>query len=191
MLSPFKLARLFLVCLAALPIAACEENLGLDDWTALPDTTVIYSLSRTDLLGRPSAYDFINHVLVRVESPSATGAWDVALRDEGGQLALVPASAFQGQNSRAALAIITGQTFESLKEAPDDTARYSSAPVLVQPGQLLVVRTRRASCGFSNAVRFGKIKIIDVNATAGTVRFESIVNPFCNDRSLEPNNEED
>lgn len=190
MLSAFKLARLFLVCLAALPIVACDDEVGLDVWTDTPDTVTIYSLSRTDLIGRPSAYDFINHVVVEVESPTATGNWDVALRHEGGQLALVPASGFQGQNSRAALTTITGQTFEGLKEAPEDTARYSSAPVPVQPGQLLVVRTRRTQCGFSAAVRFGKIKILDVNPAAGTVRFETIVNPFCNDRSLIPEDED-
>ena len=186
MVSAFKLARLLLLCAAALPLVACEEDFGLDDWTAIEDTTTLYSLSREDLIGKPSAYDFINHFLVNVESPGATGAWDVALRHEGGQLALVPAGAFEGQTSRAGLALITGQTFESLREAPGDTSRYTSAPVLVQPGQIYVVRTRRAQCQFSNAVRYGKLKIIDVNAAAGTLTFSSIVNPLCNDRALIP-----
>src|SRR5215204_2680860 len=103
MLSSFKLARLFLLCAAAASTAACDDDLGLDDWTSSTDTITVFSLSRTDLLGQPSAYDFVSRVVVRVETPSATGdlRWDVALRDEAGQLALVPASGFQGQVSRA------------------------------------------------------------------------------------------
>jgi hypothetical protein len=184
MLSSFKLARLLVICGAALPVVACDDDLGIDDWIDTPDTTVIYSLSRAELIGQPSAYDFINHVVLRVESPSANGNWDVALRDEGGQLALVPAGGFQGQVSRAGLARITNQTFEELAQAPGDTAAFLTTPAVVQPGQVYAVRTRRASCGFSTSVRYGKIKIVSVDATAGTVTFASVVNPFCNDRSL-------
>jgi hypothetical protein len=113
----------------------------------------------------------------------------VAVRHENGALALMPASGFQGQQSRAALAVVTGSTFEGLEEAPGDTARFVSSAVVVTPGQVLAVRTRRAPCAFSNSVRFGKIKILEVDAAAGSVRFETIVNPFCNDRSLIPPND--
>jgi hypothetical protein len=186
MLSVFKLGRLSLLCALAVSMAACDEDLGLDEWNATPDTVTLYSLSRPEFINQPSAYDFINHIVLRVESPTSTGNWDVALLDQGNGLALVPAGGFEGQTSRAALSIVTGATFEELEEAPEDTTRFSYAAVPVTPGQVLAVRTRRASCAFSNSVRYGKVKIIDVNAAAGTVRFASIVNPFCNDRSLIP-----
>lgn len=186
MLSVFKLERLFVLAALVATTAACDDDLGLDEWSAAPDTVTLYSLSRPELINQPSAYDFINHVVRRVESPSSTGNWDVAVRDEAGQLALVPASGFQGQVSRAGLATITNRTFEELDEAPEDTARYVSMPVPVTPGQVLVVRTRRSPCITGNSVRFGKIKIIEVNPTAGSVRFATIVNPFCNDRELIP-----
>ena len=186
MLSAFKLARPLLITAAAFSMAACDEDLGLGTWSAAPDTATLYSLSRTDLLGLPSAYDFVNHLLYEVESPSANGNWDVALRHEGGQLALVPAGGFDGQESRAALARITGGTFDSLDEAPADTSLYTRNAVVVQPGQVYAIRTRRTPCSFSTAVRFGKLRIIAVNPAAGTVTFESVVNPFCNDRSLVP-----
>jgi hypothetical protein len=189
MLSVFKLGRLLLLTAVVATTAACDDDLGLDEWSATPDTITLYSLSRPDLINQPSAYDFINHVVLRVESPNSTGNWDVALREEGGQLALVPAAGFQGQVSRAALTVIPNLTFEELDEAPEDTARYATTPFIVTPGQVLVVRTRRTACAFSSAVRFGKIKIIDVNQTAGTVRFAAVVNPFCNDRSLVPPND--
>ena len=187
MLSVFKLARLFLICGAAVSMVACDDPFELDDWTSTTDTIQIFSISRPELIGRPSAYDFVSRVLVRVESPAASGNWDLALRDENGQLALVPASGFQGQVSRAGLAAIPDNTsFEALSEAPPDTASYSTLPRIVQPGQVFAVRTRRAGCGFSTGVRFGKIKIISVDQAAGTVRFASVVNPLCNNRDLIP-----
>lgn len=189
MLSVFKLGRLFLLSALAASAAACEEDLGLDDWSATPDTVTLYSLSRPELINQPSAYDFINHIVTRVESPTSTGNWDVALLDHSAGLALAPASAFEGQSSRAALSVISNATFEDLQEAPEDTTRFVSTAVAVQPGQVLAVRTRRANCAFTTSVRYGKIKIIDVNVTAGTVRFAAIVNPFCNDRSLIPPND--
>ena len=186
MLSAFKLARPLLLAAAAFSMAACDDDLGLGTWSAAPDTATLFSLSRPDLIGLPSAYDFINHTVFEVESPGATGQWDIALRDEGGQLALVPAGAFEGQDSRAALALITGGTFDSLDEAPGDTSAYSRNAVVVQAGQVYAVRTRRAGCTFTTAVRFGKMRIIAVDPVAGTVKFEAVVNPFCNDRSLVP-----
>ena len=186
MLSVFKLARLFLICGAAVSMVACDDPFELDDWTSTTDTIQIFSISRPELIGRPSAYDFVTRVLVRVESPSASGNWDLALRDENGQLALVPASGFQGQVSRAGLAPITNTTFEELREAPADTGAYSITPRVIQPGQVFAVRTRRAGCGFSTGVRFGKIKIISVDQAAGSVRFASVVNPLCNNRDLIP-----
>jgi hypothetical protein len=186
MLSVFKLGRLLLLAGVVASTAACEDDLGLDVWSASPDTITLYSLSRPDLINQPSAYDFVNRIVLRVESPNSTGSWDVALRHEGSQLALVPAAGFQGQVSRAGLAVISGATFEELEEAPEDTARYTSGAVVVTPGQVLVIRTRRTACAFSASSRYGKIKIIDVNPTAGVLRFATIVNPFCNDRSLVP-----
>ena len=187
MLSVFKLARLLPICAAATTLVACDDPFEIDDWTATTDTIQIFSISRPGLIGQPSAYDFVARVLVRVESPSAAGGWDVALRDETGQLALVPAGGFQGQISRAGLAAIPiNTTFEELSEAPPDTASYTVTPRIVQPGQVYAVRTRRAGCGFSTGVRFGKIKIISVDQTAGTVRFASLVNPLCNNRDLVP-----
>jgi hypothetical protein len=186
MLSVFKLGRLLLLAAAVASVAACDDETGLDVWSAVPDTITLYSLSRPDLINQPSAYDFINHLVLRVESPNATGNWDVAVRHEGTQLALVPASGFQGQQSRAALSVIAGSTFEELQEAPEDTLQFTTSAVPLTVGQVLAVRTRRAPCAFSTSVRYGKIKIVDVNPVAGTVRFAAIVNPFCNDRSLIP-----
>lgn len=190
MLSAFKLARMFVVAAATLTVIACGDDLGLDDWEAVPDTVTIYSLSRSDLIGKPSAYDFVNHIELRAESPASAGVWDVAARHENGQLAVAPAASFEGQNSRAAIAAVSGTSFEELAEAPADTTQFSTAPLVVAPGQVFVVRTRRAPCAFSNSIRYGKAKVLEVDATAGFIKFVAITNPFCNDRALIPPNQD-
>ena len=57
-------------------------------------------------------------------------------------------------------------------------------------GQVFVVRTRRAPCAFSNSIRYGKAKVLEVDATAGFIKFVAITNPFCNDRALIPPNQD-
>ena len=191
MLSAFKLARIALIFAATLPVIACDDPFGNQNWVDTPDTTIIFSLSREDLVGLPSAYDFIGHIRVEVESPGATGNWDMALRNEGGQLALVPAGGFEGQVSRAGLVLMPNAVFEELREAPGDTSAYSKAPAIVQPGQVYALRTRRAACNqFAAGVRFGKIKILAVDQVEGKITFESLVNPFCNERQLIPDEED-
>jgi hypothetical protein len=147
----------------------------------------IFSLSRADLIDLPSAYDFVNHSALRVESAASAGRWDLALRHENGALALVTAAGFPGQtSSRAAIAPITNSSFDELAEAPSDTTHYTAGPVVVQPGQVFAVRTRRADCAISLSVRFAKMQVLEVDAAAGSVKFVAITNPFCNDRELIP-----
>ena len=184
MLSAFKLARLFLISAAALSTVACSDDLGLDEWTAIPDTVTIFSLSRVDLFNEPSAYDFVNHTEMRVESSASTGRWDMALRHENGALALVSAAEFPGQNSRAGIAPITSISFDELREAPEADDAYSDGPFIVQAGQVFAVRTRRE--GACNLPRFAKMRILEVDETAGSVRFVAITNPFCSNRDLIP-----
>jgi hypothetical protein len=165
--------------------AACDDEFN-QEWVAIPDTVLLFSLSRPNLIGQPSAFDFINGVPKAVETPGASGTWDVALTEESAGLSLVPAGAFGGLISRAGIATITGTTLETLREAPADTARYSSAAVLIETGKVYVVRSRRENCGFSSGSKFSKLEAVDINNTSGTLRFRAITNPFCNDRRLIP-----
>ena len=166
-------------------LTACDDDLN-QDWTAVPDTVLLYSLSRPELLGKPSAYDFYDGVPVAVENPQASGRWDLALIDLNGELALVPASAFIGVVSRAGVATVTAATLDEVQEAPRDTAAFRSEPVVIRQGTIYVIRTRRTDCGFGSGVRYAKLEPLEVNPTAGTLRFRSVVNPYCNNRALIP-----
>ena len=177
--------RFALLIIAAAATAACDDGFGPQPWDATPDTITLFSASRLDLLGQPTAYDFVNRITIRVEQPGTANGWDVLLSGTSA-LQLNPASAFQGQNSRAAIATITNATFDALTEAPGDTASYSTNPITIQTGGVYVVRTRRYACSFSTAVNFAKIKAVSVDAAAGKARFAVVRNPYCNDRSFVP-----
>ncbi|MGQ0560666.1 MAG: hypothetical protein ACT443_02180 [Gemmatimonadota bacterium] len=178
--------RFALILLAAVSVSACDDDFGVQPWDATPDTVPLFSLSRPDNLGLPSAYDFVNRRQVEVEQPGSGGNWDVALGEANGQLQLIPAAAFEGQgSSRARIAVISGQSFEALEEAPSDTIRYTAQPVNLTVGGVYVVRTRREACGFTRASYFAKIKAVSVDVADGRASFAVVVNPFC-DRSFVP-----
>jgi len=175
-----------LILVAALGTAACSDSLGPQPWDATPDTVTLFSASRVDLLGQPSPFDFINLLPVKPEAPGTAGLWDVMLVTAGSDLQFVPAGAFQGQTSKAAIATITGKTFADLTEAPEDTTLYTTQAVTLHEGAVYVVRTRRDVCSFSTASRFAKIHVITLDPAQGKAKFEAVRNPYCADRSFVP-----
>ena len=178
-----------LLPLAVLIFAACDDPFGPAIWSAVPDTVQIYSASRPEFIGLPSTVDItLTPVgLLPIESPAITGNWDFALADNAGGLAIVPAAAFAGLQSRARVGYVDDQTFDELTVAPRDTAEFSAVPVQLQTGGVYVVRSRRASCGgVSSGYRYAKLRAIDVDVAAGTFRFEIVRNPYCDDRSFVP-----
>ena len=63
-----RVSRLFLP-IAALAVAACNDNLGPLQWSDLPDTVTLYSASRPALTGRASGFDFTGPRAVVLELP--------------------------------------------------------------------------------------------------------------------------
>lgn len=179
--------RSLLILLAAVASAACNDTLGVQPWNDVPDTTNLFSASRADFIGLPSAYDFANITPVRIEAAGAAGNWDVVLTEANGQLQLTPAGAFEGQQtSRAGIATITGKTFADLKEAPSDTSQYSHGPVTLTQGGIYVVRSRVVACSFTTSVYYSKLVALTVDATNGQARFAFVRNPYCGNRSFVP-----
>jgi hypothetical protein len=176
----------FLLVVTAAFMAACADPFGPRFWSDAPDTTMVYSAARPELSGLPSAFDFIDLVRLRIEAPGSTGNWDVALGETSQGLVLIPAGAFQGIESRAAVALTAATTLAEVLEAPRDTAAYRREAVPLTEGAVYVIRTRRGICGFETGVRYAKIKAIEVDAAAGTLRFEYVRNPYCDDRSFVP-----
>lgn len=180
-----------LLTLAALAgVTACDDGFGPFNWDSTPDTIAVYSLARQELLGLPSAIDLASGIVqaVRVEVPGASGAWDVALTEEGGQFVLLPAGAISGIGLRPGIAVIEGQAFEDVVRAPRDTAAYSrTEPVPVRTDVVYVIRSgRRAG---TSCVYYAKATATAVDADAGRVELQVVRNPLCSDRFLVPPDE--
>ena len=177
------------LCLFPLAAAACDDEFTAE-WVAFPDTVTLHSLSRPELIGKPSAYNIVDGITVAVENPGVTGSWDFAIVDQGNDLALMPAGGFSGLSSRAAVVTTNSSSLFEFEEAPSDTSLYKTTPTPLRTGVVYVVRSRRESCGFGSGVRYGKLEPLVIDRAAGSVQFRIIRNPYCNDRRLIPPDED-
>jgi hypothetical protein len=180
-----RAARFAALLLVALGAAACDDPFELR-WEARPDTALLYSLAlpQTNL---HSAFNFFFRTPLVVESPGATGQWDVALDTEADRLVLLPPGAL-GINSRARIAALPGVTFTEVREAPADTAAYvSNRSVPVAFGTVYVVQTGEQVGAFGQrCVFYAKLEPIEIDAVAGTLSFLFDASPACNDPRLVP-----
>lgn len=171
-----------LALFATIALPACDDGFG-PDRALVEDTAEIFSLSRPENIGLPAAYDLtqINPRPVEVEDERSTGQWDIALTESDGGLVLAPASHFSGQGN-AILSVDTTNTFAGVTEAPEDTSAYNDEPETVRTGAVYVVRSRRRS----RCVYFSKLRPLEIDEEAGSLRFEFVLNPNCNARTFEP-----
>ncbi|NJD10360.1 MAG: hypothetical protein FIB01_07910 [Gemmatimonadetes bacterium] len=187
--SKARLGTMLAVAATLSPLSACSDPYGPLDWDATPDTATIWSGSRVELVGRPAGFDFaLNLAPVFIESVSATNAWDVVLIDVGGRLALAPASYFEGQGARSAIAVRPNATLADIRRAPSDTTEYVRQPVSVEAGTVYVVRTRTDVCegGYTTGTRYAKLRAVSIEQQAGSFTFELVRNPYCSNRNFIP-----
>jgi len=179
-----KLSLMLLLIAPAL--AGCDDPFGPSRWNDLPIDVRLWSIDRADLVGLPSAYDFIVMQRVTPEDPNSLMSWDVVLSDVPGGLAFTPAGAFADVGGDVGIAEMPGVSFDELLEAPRDPNAYiTDRPVPLVPGGVYVVRSRRAACGLAGiAPRYAKVSVTTVNVEEGTVVFKAVRNPNCNDRSF-------
>lgn len=167
--------------------AACDDDpFGFQDWSARPDTVLVYSLDRPEL-NLPSGYNFNRRTLHRVEAANSSGQWDIAVGTENGQLVLLPPRAL-GIDTRAGIAPLPDRSYDEIREAPGDTASYVTAePVPVEVGQLYVIRTNQAPGQFGQrCFWYAKMEPLEADPELGFLRFRLDSNPVCNNRDLVP-----
>ncbi len=181
-----RVSRIFLP-IAALAVAACNDNLGPLQWSDVPDTVTLYSASRPELTGQVSAFDFTAPRPVVLESSNTGQSFDVALTDQNGTFSLLPSGALLGQVNRAGIASVTADSLKAIQKAVTDTAAYQQKqPVTMTPGSFFIVRSRRVSCVLTTGSYYAKLKVISVDPVAGTMKFAYVRNPSCGDQSLIP-----
>ena len=176
---------LALATIMAVGVVGCDDPFAID-WEESPDTVFIYSLARPEM-NLPSAFDFVSNVPLRVESPLATGEWDVALDTQNGELVFLPPGAL-GVASSSRLAHIPNTTWDDVIQAPSDTTRYSREdPVPVRATDIYVLRTHQTR-GFygMSCVYFGRIQPLEIDVEGGALRFRYDVSPVCNSLRLIP-----
>jgi hypothetical protein len=181
---------------AALPLAflfaACDSTgTDLDPLLAL-DT--IELAAPTAGSGLPSALDITaaGGFIVGGRYPeelSDAGEWDFALRLVGGELQLVPAGSIGifdvGGRSRAGITQpLTGRSFESVTQAPNQSAFITDRGVPVRVGEVYAARSRLALCLSSAFEQYAKLQPLEVDLAAQRVRLQIQTNYRCADQRL-------
>lgn len=169
-----------LLCVLA-AAGACDDPLANEERPPAEGGDRIYSLTRAEYAGRPSGFALAppDPRAVEVDAPDAAGTWDVALADRDGGLELLPAAALDGQVD-ARIVRVTDRTFAELTEAPESLEEYDTTAVVLEADAVYVVRSGpRGAC-----VYYSKLRPVDVDAAAGTARFEYLLNQNCGVRDL-------
>lgn len=175
------------VLAAPLVLGGCDSGFGPGNWSDVPDTLTVFSLTRPELAGQPSAVDLIavsqrRSAVVTVESPGSSGTWDLAVAEESGSFVFLPAGLFPGITDRNAGLVPVSGTLEALEEAPEDSTFVTDRSVPAVTGQVYALRSRAArSC-----VYYGKMDVLEADAASGRVQIRVVVNPFCSIRDLIP-----
>ncbi len=178
------LASALLLVLAG--ISACGDDPFRLDWVENPREVTLFSLDR-DERNRPSAFEMRQGQRVILESVGAAGIWDFALDTRDGELVFLPPRSV-GVQSRAGLAEFPNTRFDELREAPSDTAAYTTrTPVPVRMGSVYAVRTRQQPGSFGEScIFYGKVQPLEIDVAAGTLLFRFDTSPDCNNPRLVP-----
>lgn len=189
-----RAGRLFLALFFAVALGACNDSTGLGNVDIVEDTVLLAapSLAAADTL--PSALDVASGGFGAEgvgggrfpERVADVENWDVALRIRDGELRFFPPRALgfaRGPQSRAAITRpITGRTLEEVREAPASSAFLADSSVQVVQGAVYVVRSRQVGGCFGPF--YSKIRPLEVNRAAGTVRVAVATTTPCGDQRL-------
>jgi len=169
----------------ALAGLGCKDNLGLPpaSFSNVVDTVTLYALRGTPI-GEPSGYNIVSGVTARTDRVAEFDfAFDLA---PSGEAQVIPAKVLGLiLVSNPALQIVT-QPFDSLVTAPVDG--YSDSTIaVVAVNTVFVGRSRLTSCGFAGSLpRYGKFRVLAIDAQVRTLRLEALVNTNCGYRALVP-----
>lgn len=182
--SGFRLAAL-VAAGTAMGSLGCGDSLGLPPaaFVNVIDTTTLFALQGTPIPS-PSGFDMV----ARSTSRTDLGApFDIAFDvDASGRPLVYPASVL-GLVTEAAVQI-TSDAFDRIERAPTGGYQADSA-LVVRTGLVFLARSRADGvfCGFLGRIpRFGKFRVLTLDADARTVTLEFLVNINCGYRALTP-----
>ncbi len=167
----------------ALLVVACNDtsNLPAAFFTNVVDTVSLFALRGTALT-LPSAYTIEGAQPVRTDQTTALDfAFDF---DSLGAPALFPTGAIN-------LGLLSGlqrstTAFDAIKLAPTGGYVFDK-PLALDTGTVVLVRSRPTPCTFGATVSlYAKLRVLGVDSTARSLRFEILVDQNCGYRGLEP-----
>ena len=175
-----------LVAALTVGLAACGDDPFAFNWDPTPDTVLLYSLARPEL-NLVSAFAFFQRTEVRVEAAGSTGEWDAAVDTRDGRIVLLPPGAL-GVIGTARVTELENIALEDVRRAPEDTLVYTAdQPVPVSLGNVYVIKTNRSAGSFgTSCIYYAKMAPVEIDPTAGILRFEFVTNPVCNSQDLVP-----
>jgi len=164
-------------------VAACGDTSGLPAafFTNAVDTVSLFALRGTAIT-QPSAYTLEGAQPVRTD---LTTALDFAFDfDSLGAPALFPTGAINlGQLSGLQRSTTA---FDAIKLAPTGGYIFDK-PIALDTGTVVLVRSRPTQCTFGVTVSlYAKVRVLRVDSTARSLRFEILVDQNCGYRGLEP-----
>lgn len=167
-------------------LSACDDNGLLGTLLLSPDTAVIGLPGGTVAEG--SAIDIVRSAgdfdLVRnPELVTDAEQWDLALRRTPTGLAFLPFTPVASSLRGAGIATTT-RAFDAIDKAPRGNSSYSSQPVAVTAGGVYLLRSRQFSTSGLLCVKYARLRVVEVNEAAGTVRFAIVINEGCDDERL-------
>lgn len=176
------------VCGLAATLGACGDSTGLSFDPLLATDTVLIAaptVAGNDTL--PTAVDISGNGLggiiggVFPEVSSSATQWDFALRYRNGRLALVPAAEIGLNNGSSITQSLSGETMESLREAPGQS-QFDDVAVQLSAGALYAARSRVLSP--SCTAQYAKITPLEVDQASGRVMLSIVTNTRCGDPRL-------
>lgn len=174
-----------------LAIAFVSATVACNDPLALPppqsenvvDTVTIHALRGTALT-LPSGFDIVSRAPTRTDRAEP---FDFAFDINDAGVALLYPAAVLGVSTDAALLVST-QDFTAITTAPTEGFQRDSA-VSVSNGTVVIARSRTTNqaCSILGSLpRYGKFRILTVDATTRAVTIETLINTNCGYRDLEP-----
>ena len=160
--------------------AACGDPTSIRaNFETIADTITVFALTGTPL-SVPTALNTFRHEAVRAE---ATSQYDVVFDiDPSGRVILYPPGAVGGFG-RAGLRTVS-EDFDALETAPD-SGFDSDDPLIIDAGQVVVIRAEPLECGNSlNPEIYTKLVVDNVDLGNRTITFRVRVNPNCGFRDL-------
>lgn len=164
---------------AALVAAAGCENPFEPEPTPVPgpQSYVLHDFRQGPLV-EPSAFDLFSARPVRTDQ---SNTWDLLFFvTADGAPQFRPREMVVGDGSTAGLQPVE-EAFADLLRAPEGDYT-ADAPVGVESGAVYAARSRRSG----GCTHFGKMVVDSLDRDGGRVFFTAVVNPNCNDRSVEP-----